>query len=76
MAAPVSSKSDCWKAPEVYKHHEQRKICISRPKYREGRKSKAVKVQIYFSFVIDGKSRNMLQADYVTTKYKERIKPS
>uniref|UniRef100_A0A3Q0SVZ0 RNA-binding protein 48 n=1 Tax=Amphilophus citrinellus TaxID=61819 RepID=A0A3Q0SVZ0_AMPCI len=30
--------------PEVYKHHEQRKVCISRPKYREGRKAKAVKV--------------------------------
>uniref|UniRef100_A0A3B5MRF2 RNA-binding protein 48 n=1 Tax=Xiphophorus couchianus TaxID=32473 RepID=A0A3B5MRF2_9TELE len=29
---------------EVYKHHEQRRVCISRPKYREGRKAKAVKV--------------------------------
>ncbi|KAJ0003281.1 hypothetical protein NQD34_008379 [Periophthalmus magnuspinnatus] len=44
MAAPVNNKPDCWKAPEVFKHHEQRKICISRPKYREGRKAKAVKV--------------------------------
>ncbi|KAK7899154.1 hypothetical protein WMY93_020007 [Mugilogobius chulae] len=44
MAAPVSHKQSCWKAPEVFKHHEQRKICISRPKYREGRKAKAVKV--------------------------------
>ncbi|XP_056154658.1 RNA-binding protein 48 [Lampris incognitus] len=43
MATPVNN-SDCWKTPEVYKHHEQRKICISRPKYREGRKAKAVKV--------------------------------
>ncbi|XP_039977763.1 RNA-binding protein 48 [Xiphias gladius] len=44
MAAPVGSTSGCWGAPEVYKHHEQRKVCISRPKYREGRKAKAVKV--------------------------------
>uniref|UniRef100_A0A3P9NBQ1 RNA-binding protein 48 n=1 Tax=Poecilia reticulata TaxID=8081 RepID=A0A3P9NBQ1_POERE len=29
---------------EVYKHHEQQRVCISRPKYREGRKAKAVKV--------------------------------
>ncbi|KAF7649445.1 hypothetical protein LDENG_00141390 [Lucifuga dentata] len=42
MAA--SSSSGCWKVPEVYKHHEQQKVCISRPKYREGRKDKAVKV--------------------------------
>ncbi|XP_077383316.1 RNA-binding protein 48 [Festucalex cinctus] len=41
MAAAGSS---CWKAPEVYKHHEQRKVCISRAKYREGRKARAVKV--------------------------------
>ncbi|XP_047461455.1 RNA-binding protein 48 [Mugil cephalus] len=44
MAAPVNSDSDCWRAPEVYKHHEQRKVCISRPKYREGRNAKSVKV--------------------------------
>ncbi|KAM9340001.1 RNA-binding protein 48 [Symphorus nematophorus] len=44
MAAPVSNSSGCWGVPEVYKHHEQRKVCISRPKYREGRKAKAVKV--------------------------------
>ncbi|KAI3358536.1 hypothetical protein L3Q82_014955, partial [Scortum barcoo] len=44
MAAPVNSSSGCWGVPEVYKHHEQRKVCISRPKYREGRKAKAVKV--------------------------------
>ncbi|XP_061919191.1 RNA-binding protein 48 [Entelurus aequoreus] len=34
----------CWVAPEVYKHHEQKKVCISRAKYREGRKARAVKV--------------------------------
>ncbi|KAF3707512.1 RNA-binding protein 48 [Channa argus] len=44
MAAPVANASGCWSDPAVYKHHEQRKICISRPKYREGRKAKAVKV--------------------------------
>ncbi|XP_070840846.1 RNA-binding protein 48 [Chaetodon trifascialis] len=44
MAAPISNNSGCWGVPEVYKHHEQRKVCISRPKYREGRKAKAVKV--------------------------------
>ncbi|XP_010889825.1 RNA-binding protein 48 [Esox lucius] len=40
MAAPLNS----WSTPEVYKHHEQQKICPSRPKYREGRRPKAVKV--------------------------------
>ncbi|KAM6899349.1 RNA-binding protein 48 [Xenentodon cancila] len=44
MAAPDNKGVDCWRVPEVYKHHEQRKVCISRPKYREGRKAKAVKV--------------------------------
>ncbi|XP_037651213.1 RNA-binding protein 48 isoform X1 [Sebastes umbrosus] len=44
MAVPGNNRSGCWGGPDVYKHHEQRKICISRPKYREGRKSKAVKV--------------------------------
>nr|XP_020487359.1 RNA-binding protein 48 [Labrus bergylta] len=44
MAAPANNNSGCWGVPEVYKHHEQRKVCISRPKYREGRNAKAVKV--------------------------------
>uniref|UniRef100_A0AAV2KAF7 RNA-binding protein 48 n=1 Tax=Knipowitschia caucasica TaxID=637954 RepID=A0AAV2KAF7_KNICA len=44
MAAPVNNKPSCWETPEVFKHHEQRKICFSRPKYREGRKDRAVKV--------------------------------
>ncbi|XP_071396867.1 RNA-binding protein 48 [Centroberyx affinis] len=43
MAAPVNN-SGCWSTPEIYKHHEQQKVCISRPKYREGRRAKAVKV--------------------------------
>ncbi|XP_068603377.1 RNA-binding protein 48 [Brachionichthys hirsutus] len=44
MAAPSRNVSGCWVVPEVYKHHEQKKVCISRPKYREGRRAKAVKV--------------------------------
>ncbi|XP_068188509.1 RNA-binding protein 48 [Antennarius striatus] len=44
MAAPDRKASGCWVVPEVYKHHEQKKVCISRPKYRDGRKAKAVKV--------------------------------
>ncbi|KAL7381531.1 hypothetical protein ABVT39_007367 [Epinephelus coioides] len=44
MAAQGNNSSSCWEAPGVYKHHEQRKVCISRPKYREGREAKAVKV--------------------------------
>ncbi|XP_062266583.1 RNA-binding protein 48 [Platichthys flesus] len=44
MAASSGSSSGCWDSPEVYKHHEQRKVCISRPKYREGRNDRAVKV--------------------------------
>ncbi|MED6258576.1 hypothetical protein ATANTOWER_009305 [Ataeniobius toweri] len=44
MAAPVNKRTDCWRSPEVYKHHEQQRVCISRPKYRDGRKAKAVKV--------------------------------
>ncbi|KAK5855164.1 hypothetical protein PBY51_005296 [Eleginops maclovinus] len=44
MAAPGNNISSCWGVPDVYKHHEQKKICISRPKYREGRRDRAVKV--------------------------------
>ncbi|XP_054637895.1 RNA-binding protein 48 [Dunckerocampus dactyliophorus] len=40
----AASGNSCWVAPEVYKHHEQRKVCISRAKYREGRKARSVKV--------------------------------
>ncbi|KAF7691335.1 RNA-binding protein 48 [Silurus meridionalis] len=42
MAA--SRGSSVWDAPRVYKHHEQQKVCHTRPKYREGRRPKAVKV--------------------------------
>ncbi|XP_027031442.1 RNA-binding protein 48 [Tachysurus fulvidraco] len=39
-----SCGSSVWDAPRVYKHHEQQKVCDTRPKYREGRRLKAVKV--------------------------------
>ncbi|MCI4391992.1 hypothetical protein PGIGA_G00140790 [Pangasianodon gigas] len=42
MAA--SEGSSVWDTPRVYKHHEQQKVCHTRPKYREGRRPKAVKV--------------------------------
>lgn len=48
MALPSNNKMSCWAAPGVYKHHEQRKVCISRPKYRDGRKDKAVKVRLAY----------------------------
>ncbi|XP_028317211.1 RNA-binding protein 48 [Gouania willdenowi] len=44
MAAPSKSDSSCWSVPKVYKHHEQKRVCISRSKYREGRTARAVKV--------------------------------
>ncbi|XP_066531205.1 RNA-binding protein 48 [Hoplias malabaricus] len=36
--------SSVWETPRVYKHHEQQNVCLTRPKYREGRRPKAVKV--------------------------------
>ncbi|XP_017310525.1 RNA-binding protein 48 [Ictalurus punctatus] len=42
MAA--SEGCSVWDTPRVYKHHEQQKACHTRPKYREGRRPKAVKV--------------------------------
>ncbi|KAJ8334177.1 hypothetical protein SKAU_G00398160 [Synaphobranchus kaupii] len=42
MAA--SDDSSSWNTLEVHKHHEQRTVCHTRPKYREGRRPKAVKV--------------------------------
>ncbi|CAN9503984.1 unnamed protein product [Ophioblennius macclurei] len=44
MATSGNNNADCWSVPDVYNHHEQQKVCISRPKYREGRKARAVKV--------------------------------
>ncbi|XP_072532194.1 RNA-binding protein 48 [Salminus brasiliensis] len=37
-------QSSVWDTPQVYKHHEQQNVCLTRPKYREGRRPKAVKV--------------------------------
>uniref|UniRef100_A0A8C7YZZ7 RNA-binding protein 48 n=1 Tax=Oryzias sinensis TaxID=183150 RepID=A0A8C7YZZ7_9TELE len=55
MAANVNSEPGCWKVPEVFKHHEQHKACFSRPKYRDGRRAKAVKV-----FTINLESRYVM----------------
>ncbi|XP_066571565.1 RNA-binding protein 48 [Amia ocellicauda] len=33
-----------WSTPEVHRHHEQKDVCHTRAKYREGRRPKAVKV--------------------------------
>ncbi|KAJ8267663.1 hypothetical protein COCON_G00128350 [Conger conger] len=38
------SGSSSWSTPEVHKHHEQQTVCHTRPKYRDGRRPKAVKV--------------------------------
>ncbi|XP_007901284.1 RNA-binding protein 48 [Callorhinchus milii] len=46
MAAP---------APEVHKHHQQKSVCFTRPKYREGRRLRAVKV-----YTINLESRHLL----------------
>ncbi|XP_030644386.1 RNA-binding protein 48 [Chanos chanos] len=42
----MASSEECsvWKTPKVYKHHEQQSVCYTRPKYREGRRLRAVKV--------------------------------
>ncbi|KAL4629883.1 RNA-binding protein 48 [Arapaima gigas] len=48
MAQPenmaASGSGSCWSTPEVHKHHEQQLVCHTRPKYREGRRPRAVKV--------------------------------
>ncbi|XP_067859357.1 RNA-binding protein 48 [Heptranchias perlo] len=46
MAAP---------APELLKHHQQKSVCFTRPKYREGRRLRAVKV-----YTINLESRHLL----------------
>ncbi|KAI1901613.1 hypothetical protein AGOR_G00036200 [Albula goreensis] len=53
MAASDASSS--WTTPEVHKHHEQSAVCHTRPKYREGRKLRAVKV-----YTINLESRYLL----------------
>ncbi|KAG2465123.1 RBM48 protein, partial [Polypterus senegalus] len=47
--------SSPWQNSEVYKHHHQKDVCFTRPKYREGRKPKAVKV-----YTINLESRYLL----------------
>ncbi|XP_018587418.1 RNA-binding protein 48 [Scleropages formosus] len=42
--ATSGSGGSCWSTPEVHKHHEQKIVCHTRPKYREGRRLRAVKV--------------------------------
>ncbi|XP_067864899.1 RNA-binding protein 48 [Heterodontus francisci] len=42
-------------APEVLKHHQQDSVCFTRPKYREGRRLRAVKV-----YTINMESRHLL----------------
>lgn len=44
-----------WDTQKVYKHHEQKKVAFTRPKYREGRRLKAVKV-----YTINLESRYLL----------------
>ncbi|XP_016085054.1 RNA-binding protein 48-like [Sinocyclocheilus grahami] len=43
MDSSVANPS-VWDTQKVYKHHEQRNVAQTRPKYREGRRLKAVKV--------------------------------
>ncbi|XP_041039767.1 RNA-binding protein 48 [Carcharodon carcharias] len=42
-------------APELLKHHQQENVCFTRPKYREGRRLRAVKV-----YTINLESRHLL----------------
>ncbi|XP_043073801.1 RNA-binding protein 48 [Puntigrus tetrazona] len=43
MDSSVSNPA-VWDTQKVYKHHEQKNVAQTRPKYREGRRPKAVKV--------------------------------
>ncbi|XP_063042031.1 RNA-binding protein 48-like [Engraulis encrasicolus] len=51
----TSTQASAWDGPKVYKHHEQRPVCHTRPKYRDGRRPKAVKV-----YTINLESRYLL----------------
>lgn len=42
----TSTQISVWDSPKVYKHHEQQSVCHTRPKYRDGRRPKAVKVSM------------------------------
>nr|AAQ98007.1 hypothetical protein DKFZp564O0523 [Danio rerio] len=54
MDGSVASSS-VWDTQKVYKHHEQQNVAQTRPKYREGRRLKAVKV-----YTINLESRYLL----------------
>ncbi|KAL2080036.1 hypothetical protein ACEWY4_023829 [Coilia grayii] len=51
----TSTQVSVWDSPKVYKHHEQQPVCHTRPKYRDGRRPKAVKV-----YTINLESRYLL----------------
>ncbi|XP_062386291.1 RNA-binding protein 48 [Sardina pilchardus] len=51
----TSTQVSVWDGPKVYKHHEQKSVCHTRPKYRDGRRPKAVKV-----YTINLESRYLL----------------
>ncbi|KAG5264754.1 hypothetical protein AALO_G00257680 [Alosa alosa] len=55
MATSSSKQVSVWDGPKVYKHHEQQSVCHTRPKYRDGRRPKAVKV-----YTINLESRYLL----------------
>ncbi|KAJ8273321.1 hypothetical protein GJAV_G00100250 [Gymnothorax javanicus] len=40
----ATSGNSSWSTPKIHSHHQQRSVCHTRPKYREGRTPKAVKV--------------------------------
>ncbi|KAI4890257.1 hypothetical protein NFI96_014036 [Prochilodus magdalenae] len=43
--------SSVWDTPQVYKHHEQQNVCLTRAKYREGRRPKAVKIPTIIFYI-------------------------
>lgn len=43
-----------WDTPKIYKHHEQQNVAQTRPKYREGRRLKAVKVRFFTETMLVG----------------------
>lgn len=48
----TSTQVSVWDSPKVYKHHEQQAVCHTRPKYRDGRRPKAVKVSTWCHYRI------------------------
>lgn len=49
MDSSVANPS-VWDTQKVFKHHEQRNVAQTRPKYREGRRLKAVKVGLFYKW--------------------------